>query len=158
MRTGSAMKHHDTRELLKSEYLHLHRIIVDFDGRAISIKAWSVSFSLVALVGAFASHAAPVLLIGSLSAALFWLVEGYWKTFQNAHYERMRLIEATFRDSKRILVPLQINTSWIRQWRSNRSQRLSQVMAWPYVALPHALVVILGLVLYGLVQFQMIKL
>lgn len=152
------MKHNDTRELLKSEYLHLHRVIVDFDGRAITIKAWSVSFSLVALVGAFASHAAPVLLIGSLSAALFWLIEGYWKTFQNAHYERMRVIENYFRNPKKTLTPLQINTSWLRKWQADRSGSLWRILAWPYVALPHALIVLLGLVLYGLVDLKMIRL
>jgi hypothetical protein len=151
------MKDSETRELLKSEYLHLHRVIVDFDGRAITIKAWSVSFSLVALVGAFTTHAAAVLLISSLSALLFWLIEGYWKTFQYAHYDRMRVIENYFRGERKALVPLQINASWIKKLRADGSRRLARVMAWPYVALPHALVVILGVVLYGLVCAQVIK-
>jgi hypothetical protein len=151
------MKDNETRELLKSEYLHLHKVIVDFDGRAITIKAWSVSFSLVALVGAFTTHAAPVLLISSLSALLFWLIEGYWKTFQYAHYDRMRVIEDYFRSERRTIVPLQINTSWIKKWRTEGSKHLARVMAWPYVALPHALVVILGIVLYWLAGLQVIK-
>jgi hypothetical protein len=151
------MKDSETRELLKSEYLHLHKVIVDFDGRAITIKAWSVSFSLVALVGAFTLHAAAALLISSFSAALFWLIEGYWKTFQYAHYERMRVIENYFRGERKALVPLQINASWIKQWRADGAKRLAQVMAWPYVALPHALVVILGVALYWLAGVQVIK-
>jgi hypothetical protein len=151
------MKANETRDLLKSEYLHLHSVIVDFDGRAITVKAWSVSFSLVALVGAFATHAAPALLIASLSAALFWLIEAYWKTFQYAHYDRMRVIEDYFRSERKTLVPLQINVSWIKKMRANGSKRLARVMAWPYVALPHVLVVILGVVLYWLAYFQVIK-
>lgn len=43
-------------EALQAEYLHIQRAIVDFDARALTIKAWSVSFGLVAIGGAFASH------------------------------------------------------------------------------------------------------
>jgi len=61
----------ERRELLKAEYLHIQRVIEDFDGRAVTIKAWSISFSMVALAGSFASHTPAALLVASLSAFLF---------------------------------------------------------------------------------------
>lgn len=58
------------RAELQAEYLHLQKVIEDFDGRALTIKAWSITFSLVALAGAFASHVTAVLLVSSISALL----------------------------------------------------------------------------------------
>lgn len=62
--------------VLQASICILQRTIEDFDGRALFIKAWSVTFGLVAIVGAFASHAAGVFLVASLSACLFWLLLG----------------------------------------------------------------------------------
>src|SRR5437762_6136121 len=90
------MRDHQLRELLKDEYLQLERGIQEFDGRALTIKAWSVTFSMVALVGAFATHAAPVLLIAAFGSCMFWVIECMWKTFQYAFYERINEIEEYF--------------------------------------------------------------
>ena len=141
---------------LKDEYLHLQKVIEDFDGRAVTIKAWSISFSMVALAGAFASHAPPALLVGSLSAALFWLVEGFWKTFQDAYFERAYRIEEFFAGEGKDLVPLQISRSWHQRWKRSGSRRLLRVMSWPHVALPHAAVLLAGLALYGLHVFGIV--
>ena len=59
------------RKLLKQEYLQLQSTIEGFDGRVLTIKAWSVTFSMMALVGAFAAHAAPALLIAVFGSCLF---------------------------------------------------------------------------------------
>jgi hypothetical protein len=134
---------------LKDEYLHLQKVIEDFDGRAVTIKAWSITFSLVVIVGAFASHAPTALLLGSLSSALFWLIEGFWKTFQDAYYERAHHIEEFFAGARRDLVPLQISRSWQQRWRKGGSPRLLRIMSWPHVALPHAVVLIVGVGLYA---------
>jgi hypothetical protein len=142
---------------LKDEYLHLQKAIEDFDGRAVTIKAWSITFSLVAIVGAFASHAPAVLLVGSLTAALFWLIEGFWKTFQDAYYERAYQIEQYFAGAKRDLVPLQISKSWHQRWSKRGSTRLLRILSWPHVALPHAVVLIAGLGLYAAHALGMVK-
>jgi hypothetical protein len=135
---------------LKDEYLHLQKVIEDFDGRAVTIKAWSISFSMVGIGGALAAHAPLTLLVASLSAALFWLIEGFWKTFQDAYFERAYRIEEFFAGDGKDLVPLQISRSWHSRWKRSGTRRLWRIMSWPHVALPHAAVLLVGLVLYGL--------
>ena len=48
------MNEEQLRNALQAEYLHLQKVIEDFDGRALTIKAWSVTFSLVTIAGFFA--------------------------------------------------------------------------------------------------------
>ena len=78
------------RSALQAEYLHLQKAVEDMDGRAVTIKAWSISFSLAAVGGAFASKASNVLLLACASAVLFWWLEARWKTFQDAYYTDRR--------------------------------------------------------------------
>ena len=137
-------------QLLKDEYLHLQNVIEGFDGRAITIKAWSISFSLAALAGAFASHSPLVLLLSSLSTLLFWLIEGYWKTFQYAYYDRTGKIEKYFESGSNNIIPLQIGSSWYKRWKASGRKRLTRIMFWPHVALPHVIVFNIGVVLYFL--------
>jgi hypothetical protein len=151
----------EKRALFKDEYLQLQKVIEDFDGRIVRIKAWSVTFSLVTLAGAFASYRAEVLLVASFSAFLFWLIEGYWKLFQLAYYERSEKIEDYFADYIHDIVPMQIGRSWDRAFKSKDRRRLFRstmkdgrrrwpIMFWNWVALPHAFVVLAGVLLYML--------
>jgi hypothetical protein len=144
------MNEDQLRAALQAEYLHLQKVIEDFDGRVLTIKAWSITFSLVALAGAFASHASAVFLVSSISALLFWFLEGSWKTFQYAHYDRSGKIEAYFRGEGKLDSAFQIGTSWHRGWISGGPRTLRQIMLWPHVALPHVVVAAIGLVLFSL--------
>jgi hypothetical protein len=47
----------------------------DFDGRTLTIKAWSITFGLVAVSGAFATHVSVAFLMVASSAAIFWVLE-----------------------------------------------------------------------------------
>ena len=42
----------------------------DFDGRTLTIKAWSITFGLVAVSGAFATHVSVAFLMVASSAAI----------------------------------------------------------------------------------------
>src|SRR5262245_12317816 len=102
---------------LQAEYLHLQKTIEDFDGRALTIKAWSVTFGLAALVGAFASKAHVVFLVAAAGAALFWLLESFWKVFQLGYYKRVEQIEKHFRgESPPLPAAHQISTVWQEWW------------------------------------------
>lgn len=147
----------EKRLLLKDEYLHIQKVILDFDGRALTIKGWSVTFSLIAIVGAFVSHAPAVLLVASFSACLFWLIEGLWKTFQYAHYDRTGKIERYFAGELKDLIPLQIGASWYKRWKAGGFRRLLRIMSWANVALPHVLIFFAGLLLYMLYRVRMIQ-
>lgn len=142
------MNQADKDALLKDEYLHIQSMIESFDGRMLTIKAWSVSFSLAAFGGAFATNAPEVLLIASLSAMMFWLIEGFWKTFQYAHYNRAIKIERYFAGEPDEIYPMQIGSSWQKQWKRGGKRRLLRMMMWPHVYLPHGVVFLLGIAVY----------
>ncbi|MCE1247363.1 MAG: hypothetical protein LWY06_12020 [Firmicutes bacterium] len=144
----------DNRKLLESEYLHLQKVIEEFDGRALTIKAWSVSFSLAAITGAFVSKAKPVFLIASLSSVVFWLIEALWKSFQQAYFLRINEIEKYFENE--VLgppVPFQISKSWKQSWTKDLLQKLIRYMFWLHVCLPHIVICILGIILYFTIVF-----
>ncbi|HJR79533.1 MAG TPA: hypothetical protein VJ821_05625 [Anaerolineales bacterium] len=131
-------------EFLKDEYLHIQNVIEDLDSRAITIKAWSITFSSIAIIGAFTSHTPMVLLIAGLSSILFWLLETLWKTFQDGYYARAADIESFFAGTKEDLVPFQI----ARSWKYSGYRRMLGILIYPHVALPHAVVLVIGLTLY----------
>jgi hypothetical protein len=143
------MDEQSTLSALQAEYLHIQGVIEGFDGRILSIKTWSITFSLVALGGAFASHASVVLLIASVSSFLFWYLEASWKTFQVAYYERAELIEAHFR-GERLTIPFQIGGSWYASWKAGGQTKLLRILLWPHVALPHVAIAFAGVVLFML--------
>ena len=147
----------EKRALLKDEYLHIQGVIQAFDDRALTIKGWGVTFSLVALAGAFVSHAPVALLVGSFSACLFWLTESNWKTIQYAHYDRAGKIERYFAGERRELVPLQIGASWYKRYKTGGIKRFLKIMLRPNVALPHALIFLAGLVIYAMYRMKMIR-
>ena len=60
---------------LQAEYLHLQKTVEDFDSKALTIKAWSITFSLTVIGGAFVSHKELVFLLASVASAIFWYLE-----------------------------------------------------------------------------------
>lgn len=134
--------------MLKEEYLYIQSVIERFDGRMLTIKTWSVSFSLVALGGAFTAHTEKFFLIASLSALMFWLIEGFWKTFQYAYYDRSGKLEEYFAGKRKKLKPMQIGSSWYANWKKGGGERLVRIMKWPHVYMPHTVVFLLGIALY----------
>lgn len=142
---------------LQAEYLQLQKTIEDFDARALTIKAWSVTFSLVAIGGAFVSHATVILLVASGSALLFWLLEAIWKQFQYSYYSRSRSIEEHFRGGSQLNAPFQIGTSWSSSWNTDGKRLLLRIAFWPQVAVPHLIVAALGFAIFLMNRFALIK-
>ncbi|MGL6246330.1 hypothetical protein [Pseudomonas sp.] len=143
---------------LQAEYLHIQKTIEDFDARALTIKAWSVTFGLAAITGAFISNSCIALLLAALSAAIFWVLETQWKLFQLCYYERSGLIEAHFAGEKVVEHPFQISIAWLRTWREIRYADISAVAQMPHVALPHVIVMGMGVLLFILAILQIIEL
>lgn len=134
--------------LAKDEYLRLEAFIDSFDSRAFTIKAWSVTFSLAGVAGAFASHAAPVLLIASLSAALFWIVETHWNGIKSCHYFRIKELEAFFRGENDSLIPMQIQFNWVKQNNELNTKGFLLAMWNPHITLPHFPILLISATLY----------
>ncbi|MDO5981592.1 hypothetical protein [Flavivirga spongiicola] len=138
----------EKRSLLKDEYFNIQSKISDFDSKALTIKTWSISFSLAAMVAAFSYRAPLALLLGSISAIVFWILEAYWKTFQYAFYKRGWQIEDFFEGKNADIIPLQIGKSFSKNLSSNSTRRFFRVLFWRHVLLPHIFIFIIGLVIY----------
>jgi hypothetical protein len=135
-------------ELLEKEYFHLQSEIESFDGKSLTIKAWSVS-----LAGAIAGSSAftddkIIILFAALVSLMFWFVDGAWKTFQYANYRRIAQIEEFMRGDSKSIENLQIAKSWSKSYHSGGNKRLVKIMLWPHVILPHGAMFILLLVVY----------
>jgi len=144
------MESRDRDEHLSKEYLRLQQVIEDFDGKALTIKAWSVTLSAAGIVTAYAQGKAAILIISAASALIFWLVEAMWKSSQQAYYRRIGEIEGYFREGADI-APYQIAASWSKSWNEHQRTWIAfRIMAWPHVFLPHIVVAIAATFLFVL--------
>lgn len=130
-------------DLVKAEYFHLQSAVDSFDGKALTIKAWSVTFSLATIAAGFVEDAALLALLGGLSAVGFWLVEGLWKAFQDGHYARLGVLEDALQRGVLPDAPA-ISASWSQQYDGGR--RLPRVLFYRHVLLPHLLVFAFGVI------------
>ena len=55
---------------LKEEYLRLHDIVEDFDQKALTIKAWSVTLAMAGVGAAFTQKVAVLLLLAGVASML----------------------------------------------------------------------------------------
>jgi hypothetical protein len=138
------------RLLLKEEYFHLQTTIESFDQRVLTIKAWSVTASMVGLVAAFTQNEPIILLLSGASSIIFWMIEVLWKEFQQSYYHRLYDIEKYYRNEKTDIYALQISTEWLRQYTSLPGRTFIDIALWPHVMLPHILVAIAGFSLWFL--------
>jgi len=94
------MDDQERRAFLKDEYLFLQNQYEDFDRRSLTIKGWLSTGAIAAIALSFNSSYKDVyvvpILVASI-AAVFWYLEAYWKLFQYALADRIRVIEAYFR-------------------------------------------------------------
>jgi hypothetical protein len=125
-------------DFLRQEYFQLQQIVETFDQKALTIKAWSVTFSMAGVATAFANL--TLLLLSAAASMLFRLIEAHWKLFQQAYYPRIREIESMMA-GEQVAHPAspRIAASWLQAWRS---YHLVTVLGWSHVFLPHAVVVI----------------
>lgn len=152
----------------KDEYFALVKSIADFDQRMLTVKGWGVTLSLAALGLGFQYRAYGYFLIAAASSVAFWIIEHAGKRHQMRHYVRMREIEmhqydAAAAGDKQVSSP-RIDWSWSTAHRTlgngavapkaitargaNGFYRFAGFM--PHVAFPHAITLVVGLVLFYL--------
>lgn len=102
----------DGSDLAVREYLHLSGIIESYDGKILTIKSWGVTVSLALMGTAAVRHSRMLLLISSLSALCFLVLEALFRLFANAHADRIVLFEQFFRNGGHPPTPLQIYSGW----------------------------------------------
>lgn len=165
---------------LMVEYARLSDLVSAFDQRLLTIKGWGVTLSLASLGLAFQQRHYGLFLVAALSGFAFWIVEALTKRHQMRLYPRMRDIEvASFRhfsvvlDGERLSSPL-IDWGW-KSAPGRYGERVAVDPAVPepyhppgpvtpvrgwwrtarplwllHVAMPHAVAVVAGLVLFFL--------
>jgi len=148
----------ELHSLLKEEYLRIQAFTQSFDDKAITVKAWSVTFSLASIIGAFATHSQAVILVAGLSAVAFWLTEGYIRAYQYAYYDRAGVIEKYFSGERGTISPLQTGSSWASSFAKIGFLKLVKILLWPEVLLPHALPIVISVVLFPLVALGVLSL
>jgi|SRR5208283_1156505 len=143
--------------LLKDEYLLLQKFYEDFDGRIVTIKGWSATVGLAALGGGF-YQSRFLWLFASGAAAIFWLVEALWKSFQYMYAPRIQELEKAFAtDSFENVAPLQVYSSWFKQLQKSGIGLFGNLRL-GIVAFPHFVTMIVGITLFCLQAFGFIHL
>jgi hypothetical protein len=134
-------------DYLSQEYLYLQKVVEDYDGKALTVKAWSVTFSAAAIGLAYQNGKIAILVVAVISAILFWLVESLVKVNQQAYYARIGEIEDHFA-GKSTTHAFQIGSSWAADFHGQgKYKRIFEVMWWPHVFMPHLAIAGLGLLL-----------
>ncbi len=157
------------RDYLKEEYFKLQDQYEDYDKRALQIKGWIGAGSIAGIaIGLDPGKSANGLIwiLISILSGCFWYLEAKWKVFQYAISDRIRMIEAYFRDEESILVkdlkPLQIYHWWFKSYSKDKPlypyeestrPRLKVSRLWSagtqgFVMLPYSLIILMCSVLF----------
>ncbi len=161
---------------LMTEYYRIADIVASFDQRLLTVKSWGVTFSLATVALGFQQDHYGLFLVSAAAAAAFWLIEGSIKLHQMRYYPRMGDIEVIAYElygqntgRGRASSPL-IDWSWFTAWPrlvggaskgdphtpspwkdvNDQLGANRRTLFYPHVALPHAIVVVLGAVLFTL--------
>ncbi|GAA1968605.1 hypothetical protein [Microbacterium deminutum] len=169
--SDSADRLHDD---LRSEYFVIVGIVEGFDQRLLTIKSWGVTFALATLGFGFQQGHYGLFLVAAAAALAFWLIEGSVKRHQMRYYPRMGDIEVISFQLWSENTPSGPASSPLIDWgfftapprlRGGKSKgdprrpspwkdindqpgAIRWVLLWPHVALPHAIVVAVGLALF----------
>jgi len=140
--------------ILQEEYFYLQKSVDEYDKKSLTIKGWSITFSLAILVGAFVKCNEILLLISSFSALLFWIIDWYWKQFQNANYARLFDIERFIsgREIKDFRY-LNVTGSWFASFKSNTKSKKVKLFFLPQTHLPYSIILAFGFIIFTLNQF-----
>ena len=144
----------DAEQLLKDEYFQLQKTVEDFDGRSLTIKAWSATLSTGGIGLAYQQEMPDLLLAAAAAAIAFWLIDWVWKLHQQAFYPRLYAIEDWFARPPAARgdppAPLQIARAWDAATDAPEAWLRRRARAWfyPGVFLPHAVVALTALTLW----------
>lgn len=156
---------------LGREYYALLDIVTGYDQRQMTIKGWSVTLSLAALLLGFQEGHYALFGLAAATAAAFWVMEGLLKRHQVRYYPRMRDIEVIAYELNRVRVAgmgevsaPRIDVSWgytgrpggpdarIEPPERRGAEEVRRLLRRPFwmahVMLPHVLAVALGTALF----------
>ena len=173
-RTPDAVRRSHLHDDLMTEYYRIADVVASFDQRLLTIKSWGVTFALATLGLGFQQDHYGLFLVAAASGLAFWLIEASTKLHQMRYYPRMGDIEVIAHElygeetaDGRVSAPL-IDWSWYTAWprvrggASKGDPRVPRpwkdvndtpganrrILLYPHVALPHAITLALGAVLF----------
>ncbi len=136
-------------DYLAQEYLHLQKVVEDFDTKVLTVKAWSVTFSAAAIGLSFYEKQRAVLLAAMISAMAFWIMEALIKANQQAYYHRINELEEHF-SAERTYKPFQIGRAWSAAFANRRGHWYAcRIMCWPHVFMPYLPIVVSAIAFFA---------
>ncbi|MCO6384158.1 hypothetical protein [Oceanicola sp. 502str15] len=131
-------------DLIWNEYQLLFGAYADFDGHALTLKGWSVTVGLAAMLSAYSQpilkNGRIALLLAAFSTVPFYIVDGLWKTYQRAYLPRLRELE-------RLSAECGEGFAIIGDWAGTIGEKVLPVFLFPNVLLPHAFILAAGCLL-----------
>jgi hypothetical protein len=102
------MREDQRRDYLKDEYLLLRNQYQGYDTSSLQIKGWVSAGAAAALALASKSdydygQSLFTVFIVTVIVLVMWVLEAWWKVFQFTSADRIRIIEAYFRNDPEIL-------------------------------------------------------
>jgi len=138
------MNENEKHEMLRQEYFHLQTTLESFDGKSLTIKAWSVTLGVAVIgSGAFVGGSILIYIAASVGSLLFWIIDANWKLFQYCYYQRIYEIEDYFSGKKDTIEAPSVATSWSRSWGKYRGRKQCEIFFWSHVFLPHGAMFVL---------------
>jgi hypothetical protein len=130
------------------EYQLLFETYESFNQQTLTIKGWSVTIGLAAIIAIYSQQIGRLgkaaLWIASLSTIPFWLMDAYWKSFQNAYLDALKKLEAEPHCGVVNEPTLSLVGLWEQEYDSLDFVGLLYL---PSVALPHAIILAIGIYL-----------
>jgi hypothetical protein len=134
-------------ELLKDEYIMLQHFYEEIDSKGLTIKGWSITVAL-ATIGTGVLYRREILLVGFLSALVFWYLEAHWRGLSHFFSARINVIETAFQSEQwKKEAPLQVYATWGAEYKRSKDQTLRYMFKQSSL-LPHTVIAVVCLLIY----------
>lgn len=135
-------------EINWAEYQILFEMYESYNQQSLTIKGWSVTIGLAAIIAIYSQQIGRLgraaLWVASLSTIPFWLMDAYWKSFQNAYLDALIKLEG----EPHCNIVNEPTLSLIGLWRKEYgSLDFLGLLYHPSVAQPHAIILAIGIYL-----------
>ncbi len=139
----------DVCKSIWAEYVLIYAAYEDFNGHFLTLKGWSVSVSLAAIIAVYSkklgSSGKVVLWIAALSSIPFWILDTLWKSYQKAYLARLIDLEAIENCAAVNSHKLGFIAAWDKAWKEFGMCDWAGCIA--NSAFPHAFVLLIGVFL-----------
>ncbi|WP_107498545.1 hypothetical protein [Thalassobius sp. I31.1] len=136
-------------DLVWNEYQLLYAVYEDFNGHFLTLKGWSVTIALAAIIAVYTEKLGAagktVLWIAALSALPFWSLDAMWKAYQFSYINRLLELEAITDCMTRTEHAYGIVSSWGEAFRGISLSEWVRIVR--LSAFPHVFVLLIGITL-----------